>query len=327
MPPTVEAKKCAVSIIICTYNRVHSLYRTLKSLSAMSGPASFAWEVLVVDNNSKDDTNNTVALFSREASIDVRYVFEERQGLNYARNAGVKQAKGDLLFFLDDDVEVTANWLTEMKKAFDTYPVVGVGGRVLIKRELQKPRWWHEEYDGALGKFDNGDKIILSDDTYSSIIGIGANLSFKRSVFEQYGFFLTNLDRRKRKLLMGGDIEFAQRLKAAGALTMYYPAALVYHCPEVTRFTKLYLRRWYFRIGEWEAQKSALAGNEGSPLLHAPKWRYRLAAEQLVKTFSFFLTWQQGKRFYQELQFVSSLGYFFGLLKSSLRMLSLPDKY
>jgi len=327
MQSTTEAKRCAVSIIICTYNRAHSLHRTLKSLSAMSGSAPFVWEVLVVDNNSRDDTSNTVTLFSREASINVRYVFEDRQGLNHARNAGVKEAKGDLLFFLDDDVEVTVHWLTEMKKAFDTYPVVGVGGRVLLKRELQKPSWWNEEYDGALGKFDNGDEIILSDNTYASIIGIGANLSFKRSVFEQYGFFLTNLDRRKRKLLMGGDIEFAQRLKAAGALTMYYPAALVYHCPEVSRFTKLYLRRWYFRIGEWEAQKSALTINKSLPLFRAHKWRYRLAAEQLVKTFSFFFTWQHGKGFYQELQFLSSLGYFFGLLKSSLRMLSLPDKY
>lgn len=327
MQSIAEAKRCAVSIIICTYNRARSLHRTLKSLSEMVAPVTCVWEVLVVDNNSQDDTSHTVALFSREARLNVRYVFEDRQGLNHARNTGVKEAKGDLLFFLDDDVEVTRHWLVEMKKAFDIYPVVGVGGRVLLKRDLQTPKWWNEEYDGALGKFDNGDEIILADDTYSSIIGIGANLSFKRSVFEQYGFFHTHLDRRKRKLLMGGDIEFAHRLKEAGELTMYYPAAVVYHCPEGSRFTKLYLRRWYFRIGEWEAQKLALAASTVQLMSHAPKWRYRLAAEQLVKTLSFFFTWQHGKGFYHELQFLSSLGYFFGLLKSSFRRLPVLDRY
>jgi glucosyl-dolichyl phosphate glucuronosyltransferase len=305
-----------VSVVVCTYNRAESLCRTLSSLSAMSVPPDIPWEVLVIDNNSTDGTKEAAKAFAREARINVRYVFERRQGLNHARNAGVQAAHGELIFFLDDDIEVTRDWLPEMKRAFELNPVVGVGGRVLIKQDLQRPLWWHEEYDGALGKFDPGKTAILSDDAYTSIIGIGANLAFKRSVFDKYGGFRSDLDRRKRKLLMGGDIEFYQRLKKAGELTMYYPAAIVYHCPDSARVTKSYLRRWYFRIGEWEAQKS-LSGP--CTLSIVPIWKYRQTLQQLLKTFTKSVTRRRREAFYHELQFISLLGFIFGAAKNSLK--------
>ncbi|MGH7767121.1 MAG: glycosyltransferase family 2 protein [Candidatus Binatia bacterium] len=310
-----------VSVVICTYNRAQSLRRALISLSAMSVSADITWEVLVVDNNSTDGTPGTAETFARDADIGVRYVFEGRQGLNHARNAGVQAAKGELIFFIDDDVEVTRNWLLEMTKAFDLNPVAGVGGRVLIKEDLPRPAWWHAEYDGALGKFDPGETAILSDDTYTSIVGIGANLAFKRSVFDRYGAFRPDLDRRKNKLLMGGDVEFYQRIKKAGELTMYYPAAMVYHCPDPTRFTKSYLRRWYFRIGEWGAQKLA---PEACTLGMVPRWKYRQTLEQLLKTFTMSLTLRHREAFYHELQFLSLLGYFFGAAKNSVKRRSFP---
>jgi glucosyl-dolichyl phosphate glucuronosyltransferase len=231
-----------ISVIVCTYNRAQSVYRTLLSLSLMAVPADVDWEVLIVDNNSTDATADVVQRFRQRRGMTVRYLVAGRQGLNHARNAGVQAAHGNLLFFLDDDVEVTKNWLVEMKTAFDRYPVVGVGGRVLIKKGLRRPRWWRREYDDALGKFDAGDSLILSEET--NTIGIGANLGFHRSVFGRCGGFHPQLDRYKRKLLMGGDTEFARRVKAAGGLLMYYPAAVVYHCPDADRVTTSYLRRW-----------------------------------------------------------------------------------
>jgi glycosyltransferase involved in cell wall biosynthesis len=307
-----------VSVVICTYNRAESLRRTLVSLSAMSVPADISWEVLVIDNNSTDGTQGAAEAFARDARITVRYVFAERQGLNHARNAGVRAAKGELIFFLDDDVEVTRDWLPEMTKAFELNPVVGVGGRVFIKADLYRPAWWHAEYDGALGKFDPGEAAILSDDTYTSIIGIGANLAFKRSAFEKYGGFRPDLDRRKRKLLMGGDVEFYQRIKKAGELTMYYPNAIVYHCPDSSRLTKMYLRRWYFRIGEWGAQKF-VSGASVPTLRTVPRWKYRQVLEQLLRSLVMSLTSRRREAFYHQLQFLSLLGYFFGAAKNSVR--------
>ena len=310
-----------ISVIICTYNRAASLHRALTSLSAMSVPKDIAWEILVVDNNSTDDTKDQTSRFAQSTDINVRYVFEGRQGLNHARNAGIKAAKGELLIFIDDDVEVTDNWLAQMKDAFDRYPVVGVGGKVILKETLEKPAWWVAEYDGALGKFDAGDSIILSDDTYTSIIGIGANLGFKKSAFDKHGLFRPDLDRRKNKLSMGGDVEFARRIKNRGELTMYYPAAVVYHCPVTDRLTKSYLRRWYFRIGEWQALRVPAGTSKAQTLLTVPISRYGSALAHLLKALSATLSPYNQEGFHHELEFVAELGYFFGALKNSLNRL------
>jgi glycosyltransferase involved in cell wall biosynthesis len=315
-----------VSVVICTYNRAKSLRGALASLAAMPAPSELTWEVVVVDNNSKDDTTGATAEFQRSSGLNVRYVFEARQGLNYARNAGVKAARGDLIFFIDDDVRVSGSWLLEMKRAFDLNPVVGVGGRVLIKEDLQRPEWWNVEYDGALGKFDNGSKDILSDETYNSIVGIGANIGFKRSVFDQYGYFQPHLDRRGRRLLMGGDIEYTQRIKAAGGLLMYRSSAVVYHNPDVVRITKSYLRRWYFRIGEWEARKVPAGSRTEYTVFTMPRWKYRSMLEHFVRTFSLFLQRRFHDGFYYELQCISLVGYFFGAVKNSVSSMSLVGK-
>ena len=314
-----DTKKCTVSVIVCTYNRAQSLRAALVSLNDMFVPADLDWEILIVDNNSTDDTRGVTARFKQSTQINVRYVFESCQGLTHARNAGVKAATGDLLFFIDDDVEVTSNWLTEMKSAFDRYPVIGVGGKVPLKENLQKPSWWMPDYDGALGKFDAGDKVILSDDSYTSIIGIGANLGFKRFVFEKYGLFHSNLGRKKGTLSMGEDVEFVQRIKSSEELTMYYPGAVVYHCPAVNRITKSYLRRWYFRIGEWQARKSLFGTNQSDTIFTVPRWRYRSALEHLLQASTRNLSGHYREGFHHQLEFISALGYFWGTLKNSLR--------
>jgi len=76
----------AISIIICTYNRSRSLARTLDTMAALYSPGNLKWELIVVDNNSKDDTKAVVERFKRNSGLNIRYVFEEKQGLSFARN-------------------------------------------------------------------------------------------------------------------------------------------------------------------------------------------------------------------------------------------------
>jgi len=94
------------SVIICTYNRAKSLQKTLHSLAAMTLPADWLWEVIVVDNNSCDDTRAVVAGFARTARFPLRYVFEGMQGLCQARNTGLTVARSEVIAFTDDDVTV-----------------------------------------------------------------------------------------------------------------------------------------------------------------------------------------------------------------------------
>ena len=309
------------SVIICTYNRAPSLLRVLHSLAAMIVPDDLEWEILVIDNNSRDATKAVVTDFAPNTKLNIRYVFEGNQGLNHARNTGVMEALGEIVSFIDDDVVVAENWIGEIREAFNTYSVVCVGGRVLLQPGIRKPDWWDGLYDDALGKFDNGGTIFLPDEYYTSIVGIGANLSFKRSVFHTYGLFRPELDRHGRKLLMGGEIEFYDRLRGNGEATMYYPHAVVYHCPDMERLTRQYLRRWYFRIGEWNGLRENSRATKGVPsLLGIPRWRCRLALEHCLRTVRLSLRLRRKEAFVSELQFLTALGSLYGAMKRAGRV-------
>src|SRR3972149_142120 len=164
-----------ISVVVCTYNRCEDLRRALQSLILQDFPAT-DYEILVVDNNSIDKTKDVVGNFLKISSSNVKYVFETAQGLSHARNRGIKEAKGEIISFIDDDVIVAKDWLTETKKAFDIYKAAYISGRVLIKDKIEKPDWWDEQYNMILGGFDRGDAVIFVNERYAGIIGIGANM-------------------------------------------------------------------------------------------------------------------------------------------------------
>ena len=99
----------SVSVIVCTYNRSSVLADTLESFLHLRVPEGVGWELLVVDNNSKDQTREVVEGFA--GRLPLRYLFEPRQGKTCALNLALKEAKGDLLLFTDDDVRLDPGWL------------------------------------------------------------------------------------------------------------------------------------------------------------------------------------------------------------------------
>ena len=96
------------SVIVCTYNRAGNLQRCLGALARQQGVEQVAWEVLVVDNNSPDNTRAEVERLARELPITVRYAHEKQQGLNYARNTGIRESSGTCFSYVDDDIEESA---------------------------------------------------------------------------------------------------------------------------------------------------------------------------------------------------------------------------
>src|SRR5208282_2321290 len=89
-----------ITVILCTYNRCQSLARALDSVAAQTFSESVEWEVLVVDNNSRDQTRDVAEDFCRRYPGRFRYLFEPRQGKSYALNAGIREARGDILALL-----------------------------------------------------------------------------------------------------------------------------------------------------------------------------------------------------------------------------------
>src|ERR1700677_975166 len=148
-----------VTVILCTYNRCRSLARTLNSLTVQELPESLDWQVLIVDNNSKDQTREVVEDFCLRHPRRFRYLFEHQQGLSYARNAGVREAGGDVLAFTDDDVTLEPTWLWNLTSILLDGEYAGSGGRILAEQAFVPPRWLpvHERYALApLTIFDGG---------------------------------------------------------------------------------------------------------------------------------------------------------------------------
>ena len=109
---------CRVSIVLCTFNRAQLLGPALDAVLSQT-EGSPPYEVLVVDNNSRDHTRELVQQRQATAGPRLRYVFEAQQGLSFARNAGIAHARGDLVAFTDDDIRVAPNWVSSIQKAFD----------------------------------------------------------------------------------------------------------------------------------------------------------------------------------------------------------------
>ncbi len=135
-------KMTLLTAIICTYNRADSLKRTLDSFRNQEAlECEEAWELLVVDNNSSDHTRQVVKSFVATAKMNVRYIFEPRQGKSYALNTGIANSNGQILAFTDDDVIVDKRWVASIIEAGSRYPHEAFGGKVLPLWPDYIPPW------------------------------------------------------------------------------------------------------------------------------------------------------------------------------------------
>ena len=127
-----------ITVILCTYNRCESLTKALASIALSRLPESVSWEVLVVDNNSRDQTGDVVADFCRRYPGRFRYLFESHPGKSYALNSGIAEAQGDVLAFTDDDVTVEPMWLQKLTAPLLSGEWSGCGGRILPEWSVRR---------------------------------------------------------------------------------------------------------------------------------------------------------------------------------------------
>ncbi len=206
--------KLEISIIIPTYNRCESLKTTLDSVLAQETNNNFDYEVIVVDNNSTDKTKELLDSYKRSHKERFRYIFEPEQGVSCARNRGIKEAKGEILAFTDDDCVVTNNWLSEIRNEFNNNALLTLlAGRTLrLNRESEKfslrtPKQ-RAEFKFPYSPWE---------------IGHGNNLAVKKGKLKKIGKF----DNSFR--LSGEDTDLIYRLLKTGNKVFYSPNLLVYH--------------------------------------------------------------------------------------------------
>jgi glycosyltransferase involved in cell wall biosynthesis len=237
-----------VSVILCTYNRCQSLLKALESVAASQMPDCFEWQVLIVDNNSKDQTREVAEDFCRRDPAHFRYLFEPQQGKSHALNRGVREAEGDVLAFMDDDVTVESTWLSNITTPFEHSTWAGVGGRIVPPLSLSPPPWLALEgpYDlgGILALFDKGrEGAELSEAPF------GTNMAFRKQVFEKYGHFRPDLGPCPGSEIRGEDTEFGRRVLKAGERLWYEPSAIVHHAVPENRLQKEYFLRFLYDHG------------------------------------------------------------------------------
>jgi glucosyl-dolichyl phosphate glucuronosyltransferase len=239
-----------VSVIVCTYNRSQTLGRALRSILASVLPPSVTWELVVVDNHSTDETRKVVDEIASLHPGLVCYVYEAKQGLSNARNAGIREARGNIIVFTDDDVTVEPSWLRNLTACFKDGTWAGAGGSVRPPEDFIQPPWL--TLDG--GVMDSSGVLALFNlGTVACELQkppFGANMAFRKSMFEQYGGFRPELGRCGSSLIGNEDTEFGSRLMSAGKKLRYEPSAIVYHPVSKERLQQSYFLRWWFAYGQ-----------------------------------------------------------------------------
>jgi glucosyl-dolichyl phosphate glucuronosyltransferase len=235
-----------ITVILCTFNRCRMLEKALESVAGSSLPDSVDWEVLIVDNNSTDQTSDVVENFRLRYPGKFRYLFEPRSGKSRALNAGVREARGTTLAFIDDDVVVDPNWLQNLTAPLRNGVCAGVAGRILPERGFSPPRWILLADRDALAPL-----AIFDPDREAGPLDtspFGANMAFEKRVFEKHGGFRTDLgpEPGRGTPQKCEDSEFGQRLLAARESLRYEPTAIVYHSVPPNRTQKKYFLAWWF---------------------------------------------------------------------------------
>jgi glycosyltransferase involved in cell wall biosynthesis len=238
-----------LSIILPTYNRAASLQRAIQALLRQDAPAR-AYEIVVVDNNSVDGTATLLAAIDDPR---LRTVRESRQGLSFARNAGIAAARGDIIAFTDDDVEVAPDWVSTILSTLDARPDVdGVGGRVLPAWERARPSWLTRSHWAPLALQDHGDQKRVFD-RHRPVGLIGANVALRRGALDRTGRFSTGVQRVGEGVGSTEDHDLLARLYAAGGRMLYTPRMLVLARIQPDRCERDYHRRWHQGHGRFHA--------------------------------------------------------------------------
>ncbi len=239
-----------LSVIICTYNRADSLIRILESFENQKNESGISWEIVVVDNKSVDDTRARVMEFGNKTNMIIKYFLETNQGLSFARNRGVLEARGDYLFFIDDDEIAHERLIEALCRTFEDHGCDCVGGRIHIRPQSLLPGWLKPELWGFLGHLDYGDEAFQMDEQRYPF---GGNMAFSRKTFETIGLFHVDMGRKAQQLFGGEEYDFFKRFLASGGRAVYQPDAIAYHVVEKQKMRKNYFRRLHYSSGLQEA--------------------------------------------------------------------------
>lgn len=240
-----------LSVIFCTYNREKYLYNALKSIAKQDFPYQ-DYEIVMVNNNSTDSTESICKKFQEDyPQVEFHYFLETNQGLSYARNRGVKESKGDILVFVDDDATVFEFYLSSIKLFFEAHPdVAACGGPIVPVYEIDKPKWLSHYTEQLIGgALYEGDKVKpFRNGKYPG----GGNSAFRKEVFEKYGLFNVELGRKGTGLIGAEEKDLYDRLTKGDEAFYYLPLMGIHHYIPEKKLSESHFRELTYSIGKSE---------------------------------------------------------------------------
>jgi glycosyltransferase involved in cell wall biosynthesis len=238
-----------ISLVICTYNRDKYLPTALESIKKQSAEKQL-YEIIVVDNNSTDNTAAIAKKFIAEnTGINASYIFENQKGLSFARNRGLKEASGEIISYVDDDAFLAPDYLQCMLDFFDAHPhAAGVGGKVIPKYEDgAAPAWMSKYLNGFVGKVDHGEDILKYNKGMK--YPAGCNMTYTKAVLLKAGGFNNELTFRS------DDKYIFYRVNALTPEIYYNPSTWVYHIVDNTRLEKSNFKKLFLKTGNEEKKR------------------------------------------------------------------------
>ncbi|UOK64779.1 glycosyltransferase [Paenibacillus sp. OVF10] len=240
-----------VTVAICTYNRAQDAVEAIRS-AVQQNYASSDYEIILIDNNSKDNTREIVLqTILQHENHSIRYVLEEKQGLSVARNRAIHEARGEYILFLDDDAFACRDWIRQIVSVFEMNENIGcVGGKIDPIWEVPEPMWIPPENRSLFTILDFADEVTEMKSPY---IPFGANVAFRLSVFDQLAPFREDLGRVGNNLLSSEESELIARIRTK--FKVYYtPYGAVQHKVAKERTTK----NWFLRRIYWQGVSDAI---------------------------------------------------------------------
>ncbi len=228
-----------ISIVIPTYNREKLLFYTIESFVNQLYPND-KYEIIVADNNSTDNTKEIVVKWIEKSDVPIKYIFEPRQGVHYARNTAAKHSKGEILYYTDDDMIADQNLLSEIIKPFMMdIKVATATGRVLPKWEVPPPQWILDYCNNGLLSLNNPrEDLIIS--THDCNIFSCHQAIIRDVLFEAGGF---NPENTAGEWIGDGETGLNIKIKNAGYKFGYTGKSITYHIIPQTRMTQNYLNK------------------------------------------------------------------------------------
>jgi len=301
-----------LSVIIATFNRAEILNKTLESFCNLN-TKGIKWELIVVDNNSSDQTKNIIKSYS--GRLPIRYLFESQQGKNYALNAGIKIAKGDILVFTDDDVSPEENWLVEIAKSVDRWPTGQVfGGKVIPRFPKDTPEWVKASnfspYVFAIHSLQKHEGPYMESGS-----PVGPNCWIRKELFDAGYSYNCNIGPKGTGRVSGSELELFTRLIRDGVYPIYVPSAVVYHRIQKHQIKMLYLLKRSFASGRGIIRiQSAYSGPK---VFGIPRYLFRHIIEFSIKSFIEFIRLRPQKGF----EYIMDTSHRIGCVRESWELL------